>query len=96
MRLKDFDPNQVFDKVTEDLASYIYERDCGLCQICTKQGTERHHIVYRSKCGKNCAMNLILLCNGCHRNLHDVSDRRRNQLLLRVIENESRFRKSIT
>lgn len=53
-----------------EIADYIYARDNGLCQQCSKKGSEIHHIVFRSQGGKDSPHNLILLCNICHDKLH--------------------------
>ena len=59
-------PLQEFEKVTEELYSYVISRDNGLCQICGKAGEHVHHIEYKSHQGKNCGRNLITLCMDCH------------------------------
>lgn len=49
----------------------VVERDRGLCQSCLakgtrRQGTELHHIMFRSAGGKHVVENLVLLCVECH------------------------------
>ena len=44
----------------------------GFCQLCTNptQGTDLHHIAYRSAGGSDDASNLIEICRRCHDNIH--------------------------
>ena len=65
-------------KLTRELVAY---RDNGLCQMCGKQATSQHHIVFKSHCGANIAPNLICLCNSCHRLVHSDEKKYRPILL---------------
>lgn len=47
----------------------VKARDHNRCQVCGKQATSLHHIIFRSQGGKNHIANLISLCN-----LHHVGD----------------------
>jgi 5-methylcytosine-specific restriction endonuclease McrA len=64
--ISDFDPEIVFDTVTDELCEYVKERDNGMCQLCGRMGSEIHHVLFRSLGGTNKANNLILLCVRCH------------------------------
>lgn len=50
----------------------IWERD-KWCVICGSQGHDVHHVVYRSRGGKDAENNLVLLCRDCHRAIHNGS-----------------------
>ena len=96
--LKDFDPNQKFDIIYEELYSYICTRDNYVCQICGKQGSELHHIEMKSEGGKNFANNLILLCPMCHRGqdgIHGKTTVSKYFLKERVINNEKKLRENL-
>lgn len=96
MSLIDFDPDERFVEITEELWQYVHTRDNGICQICALKGTQAHHIIYRSQGGANCANNLILLCLPCH---HTVVHARYSvgpQLLIkRLMENEEKLRANL-
>lgn len=59
--------------------AYVYERAKNRCEHCySKLRLEIHHIVTRGR-GKtweylNDAVNLAVLCNVCHRYVHDTSE----------------------
>ena len=69
-----------------------------MCQVTGEKGTEEHHIVYKSRGGKNKANNLILTSWRGHRILHGIikdkelfcTDR---ELKRKVVHNEQRFRR---
>lgn len=91
-----FDPNREYDTVTEELWQYLFIRDNGICQNCGKVGEEGHHIIYRSLGGKNCANNLILLCNKCHHHEHNIGMTRTVEYYQnRVKKNEEKLRKNL-
>ena len=61
-------------KKLHDLYNLVYDRDGGKCFICGKyieRGTPPHHIKYRSQGGEDVMENLVMLCNECHRKVHD-------------------------
>ena len=60
--------NNFSRKVREE----IYERDKGLCQECGMQGTEVHHVKFRSGGGRGVVTNGLLLCSTCHMKVHQV------------------------
>lgn len=41
-----------------------------VCRVCKGPGQHIHHIVYRSHGGRDVASNLLLVCDGCHRDIH--------------------------
>ncbi len=46
-------------------------RDGGQCRVCVRgNGTELHHIVFRSLGGKHSTANCILICWDCHQAIH--------------------------
>ena len=51
------------------------------CQMCGGHGFHVHHVMPRSRSGRNVFTNGLLLCNGCHKKIH--AD---NELLKRWIE----------
>jgi len=58
-------------RIKKLIREIVIERDNSICQLCGKQATQLHHIVYRSHSGDNTAYNLICLCDLCHRTVHD-------------------------
>ena len=55
-----------------DFSKMIYERDGGFCLLCSKPGSEVHHIFSRRhKSIRHDPENGILLCNECHREAHE-------------------------
>ena len=55
-----------------NVKAYVLTRDKYTCQHCkTKNGTLHiHHIIYRSNGGSDEEINLITLCESCHKKLH--------------------------
>lgn len=41
-----------------------------LCEICGNKGHHKHHIISKSKGGKNTKDNLTFLCASCHMEVH--------------------------
>jgi 5-methylcytosine-specific restriction endonuclease McrA len=58
----------------------VDKRDGRICRICRKHAdphalglldrAEHHHIIHRSKGGDDTTDNLILICRGCHQDIH--------------------------
>lgn len=95
MNLKDIDPTQEYDEISEVLYFYIIERDNNLCQICGAAGQEIHHIIFRSKGGKHIPNELVLTCIKCHNRQHNLTeeDPILEARLLEIVEmNESQLR----
>jgi 5-methylcytosine-specific restriction endonuclease McrA len=59
------------DHLYERLRQQILRRDGWRCQFCgTMSNLELHHIEFRSHSGADSEENLITLCTGCHRSVH--------------------------
>src|SRR5690625_2311512 len=56
--------------VSEGVRQQIYERDNGLCQQCGKQGSEIHHVKFKSRGGRGVLTNGLTLCQLCHKEVH--------------------------
>lgn len=95
MPLKDFDPEQCFPKMVEELYEYVHARDDGLCLKCGNPGGPPHHVIYKSQGGKNKANNLATLCAKCHDEIHNKKDTVRELLLQKIKESESRFKQRL-
>src|SRR5690554_3135560 len=52
----------------------VYERDKGLCRECGREGTEVHHVRFRSQGGRGLYTNGLLLCRMCHIKMHQDYD----------------------
>ena len=46
------------------------EQDYIPCEICKRKSVDIHHILPKSKGGKDLVNNLIALCRQCHINVH--------------------------
>ena len=65
---------------------YMQEMGCGeddilLCETlkgvnmqCTYRADEIHHILFRSAGGKDELINLVAICNNCHKKAHGIGD----------------------
>lgn len=49
----------------------IIERDEGVCRNCGALGSQIHHVVFRSQGGRGVYTNGLLVCNGCHKRIHE-------------------------
>ena len=49
----------------------IGEQDTILCEVCHNTAVDIHHIIYKSRGGKDEIGNLISLCRHCHNQAHD-------------------------
>jgi hypothetical protein len=73
--------------------AYVYKRACNRCEHCfSKKRLEVHHIVTRGR-GRgwrylNNAVNLALLCNVCHRIVHDKAEEDYQKWLMSVPPND--------
>lgn len=47
------------------------EQDKILCEMCHNLAVDIHHIIYKSRGGKDEIENLIALCRDCHNLAHD-------------------------
>ena len=48
----------------------VLARDKGRCRCCGAKGTDLHHVLYRSRGGKDTADNLVTVCRQCHEAIH--------------------------
>lgn len=48
----------------------VYEYDDGKCRICGRPGGEVHHILPKSRGGRGVFTNAMLVCQSCHRKIH--------------------------
>ncbi|MCP4349900.1 MAG: HNH endonuclease, partial [Desulfobacterales bacterium] len=57
----------------ENLRMAVLMRDGYMCRVCSKKHVrlEAHHIVFRSRGGKDTIKNLTALCESCHKKVHD-------------------------
>lgn len=60
-------------KIPGEVRFYVRERD-KVCRWCGCEGTQVHHVVYRSQGGPDTPDNLILLCSACHGRAHSSKD----------------------
>jgi 5-methylcytosine-specific restriction endonuclease McrA len=58
-------------KFTKHTREKIKEKYDGLCQMCFKKGFHVHHTMPKGRGGRNVETNALLLCNTCHRKVHD-------------------------
>ena len=93
--LCDIDPEEDYDKIDEELYSYIIERDNSLCCICAKGGDEIHHIIFKSQGGTNRSTNLALLCRKCHKDQHGHAPTPDKKLFDQIARNEKRLRSQL-
>ena len=52
----------------------IYEECGGKCQQCGGKGQEVHHVMPRSRSGRGVKTNGLLVCQDCHRKIHQDND----------------------
>lgn len=53
-----------------DVTRLVRARDGGKCRCCGRAGYDVHHVVMRSRGGKDEPANLVLLCKVCHLDAH--------------------------
>jgi len=94
--LSDIDPDMDYEKIHEELHSYIIERDSFLCCICGQGGDEIHHIIFKSQGGTNRTTNLALLCRPCHGNQHGPTPTPDKKLFDQITRNEKRLRDQLS
>jgi 5-methylcytosine-specific restriction endonuclease McrA len=63
----------------ENLRQQVLRRDGWRCQACgTMTNLEVHHKEFRSHPGDDSEVNLITLCAPCHREIHQLPERKWN------------------
>jgi len=66
-----------------NMRDYVLYRDKYQCQLCHKKSNlQLHHVISRSKGGKNHPDNLVTLCNDCHAKVHNDTS------LMKKLQNE--------
>ena len=94
MYFRNIDPDKEYPHT--EIWDYINERDGGRCLVCGKQADEQHHIIMRSKCGKDTPNNIISLCLICHKDRQHGADRVSNIKLLELVYRaEKKFRENL-
>lgn len=68
--IRDVDGETSYTEINEIIYHYCLLRDKELCLLCGKQGSELHHIKYRSAGGKHKPNNLATLCKKHHDAVH--------------------------
>lgn len=60
-------------RLDENLCMVCLMRDGYACQNCGKKPgrLEAHHLIYREQGGKDSLTNLLTLCEGCHKRVHE-------------------------
>jgi len=48
----------------------VLARDKGRCRCCGAKGMDLHHVLYRSRGGKDTESNLVTVCRQCHAAIH--------------------------
>jgi hypothetical protein len=61
-----------FSKMVRD---EVKEHFNDTCQVCGGKGIHLHHVCFRSQGGRGVFTNALLLCNGCHKEIHLNNDR---------------------
>ena len=61
------------------LRRHVVERDGGRCVLCLQNGTDVHHVIYRSQGGTDSLNNLVLLCRHCHERAHGTGNGKQSQ-----------------
>jgi 5-methylcytosine-specific restriction endonuclease McrA len=58
-------------KFTESTREQVKDKYDNLCQQCFGKGHHVHHVYPKGRGGRNVITNALLLCNQCHREVHD-------------------------
>ena len=61
-----------FSKMVRDA---VKEHFSNTCQECGGKGIHLHHVCFRSQGGRGVFSNALLLCNGCHKQIHLDNER---------------------
>lgn len=71
LNFSEVQPDTAYTNISDILYSYCVERDNQLCIICGNQGSDLHHVVYKSLGGKHRPNNLATLCKKHHNQVHE-------------------------
>jgi HNH endonuclease len=66
-RVKKRGDRSKFSKMVRDAVKEKYNHQCGMC---SKHACHVHHVMPRSRGGRNVFTNGLLLCNDCHKEVH--------------------------
>ena len=66
-RVKKRGDRSKFSKMVRDEIKKKYDNKCAMC---FKQACHVHHVMPRSRGGRNVITNGLLLCNSCHKEVH--------------------------
>ena len=75
--------------ITKALRNIVAERDGYTCIFCTNGYTDVHHVIPRSRGGRNVPHNLISVCRMCHMRLHNevrISSLDKDEMELRMVQ----------
>ena len=95
MTFKRIKPDFRYLRITEEIWNYVYERDGAICQLTGAQGTEVHHVVYKSHGGGNAPNNLVLLSKKGHDLQHASEGLTVSALKQKIKSNEEIFRRRL-
>lgn len=72
--------------INKKIVSEVLERSDGLCEVCSRQGSELHHIVFGSgkRQQQEKAESVIVLCFECHRGTMGVHGRDGRKLNIKL------------
>lgn len=56
--------------ISRNLRHIVFERDSYTCVLCERGATDAHHVIPRSRGGRNVPHNLVSLCRPHHMKLH--------------------------
>jgi hypothetical protein len=59
-------------KEKRNLRNIIFERDSYTCIFCEEPASDIHHVIKKSKGGRDNPYNLVSVCRWCHSALHGV------------------------
>lgn len=71
------------------LKRHVADRDNNCCVICGMEGTDIHHIVFRSQGGEDTEDNLVVLCRRHHTMAHGVHAKEVRDKLIKYIDKEA-------
>lgn len=99
-KLKHWAYQKGFDYEFSSRRDAILHRDKYNCQICGKKSKrlEVHHIIYRSQGGTDDENNLITLCEGCHKAIHNgdiILDKKPKKMSLKYATHMSIIRSQL-
>lgn len=68
---------------SKDTKFTVYNEQNGLCFMCSRQGSDFHHVHFKSQGGRGVYTNCLLLCRYCHTEVHQkriMADTLRNHM----------------